>query len=149
MKQLQHSRPMILGVLAGALAPAIMAAIILSLSSEQGSIPIFPAALIAFLISITASTFIGLPLALWLQSQGRLTPFLLCIIGVAIGAITMAAFNFHANYWPQMHDQSLARWIAWNSAMKGALWGAIFGAISSLAFCFGAGVKPKVRQASP
>ncbi|WP_295575106.1 hypothetical protein [Stenotrophomonas maltophilia] len=148
MKQIQHSRPLLWGVLASALAPITLGASILWASPERLLIPIFPATVAVFLFSIAASTLIGLPIALWLRSKGRLAPIPLCIIGLTIGAITMAAFNFHANYWPQMHDQSLARWIAWNSAMKGALSGAIFGAISSLAFCLGAAVRPKVRQAS-
>jgi hypothetical protein len=145
MKHLQHSRPLLFGVLAGALAPAVLEAALLALSPERVMIPVLSVALIAFLISLAASAIIGLPLALWLRSKEWLTVISLCIAGLIVGAIVMAAFNFHANYWPQMNDQSLAKWIAWNSAMKGALSGAIFGAISSIAFCLGAGVAVRSR----
>lgn len=114
-------------------------------SPDRVMIPVLPAALIAFLISLAASAMIGFPLALWLRSRGRLTVIPLCVVGVIVGAIVMAAFNFQTNYWPQMNDQSLAKWIAWNSAMKGALSGAILGTISSVAFCLGAGIAVRSR----
>lgn len=145
MKHLQHSRPLFLGVLTSALAPALLVATLFVFSPDRVMIPILSAALIAFLISLSASAMIGFPLALWLRSRGRLTAIPLCVVGIIAGAIVMAAFNFQTNYWPQMNDQSLAKWIAWNSAMKGALSGAIFGAISSVAFCLGAGIAVRSR----
>lgn len=145
MKNVQHSRHLFLGVLAGALAPAFLATTLLALSPERVMIPELSVALIVLLISLAASATIGLPLALWLRSKGRLTAIPLCLVGVIVGAIVMAALNFQANYWLQMNDQSLAKWIAWNSAMKGALSGAIFGAISSVAFCLGAGIAIRSR----
>jgi hypothetical protein len=131
--------------MAGALAPAFLAATLLVLSPERVMIPVLPVALIALLISLAASVIVGLPLAIWLRSKEQLTAIRLCIVGIIVGAIVMAAFNFQTNYWPQMNDQSLAKWIAWNSAMKGGLSGAIFGAISSIAFCLGAGIAVRSR----
>lgn len=148
MKHIQHSRPLVLGVLAGALAPAFVATTFLVLSPERIMIPALPVALIALLISLAASAIIGLPLAIWLRSKGWLTAIPLCLVGVIVGAVVMAAFNVHTNYWPQMNDQSLAKWIAWNSAINGSQSGAIFGAISSVAFCLGAGIGVRSRQRS-
>lgn len=145
MRHIQHSRPLLLGVLAGAVAPALFAATVLLLSPERVMIPVLPVALIALLISLAASTILGLPFAVWLRSKGWLAAIPLCVVGVTVGAIFMAVFNFQMNYSPQMNDQSLARWIAWNSAKKGVLSGAIFGAISSVAFCLGAGIAVRSR----
>lgn len=145
MKHVQHSRPLFLGVLAGALAPAVVATTLLALSPERIMIPALPFALIALLISLSASATIGLPLTLWLRSKGRLTTIPLCLVGVIVGAIVMAAFNFQTNNWPQMNDQSLAKWIAWSSAISGAKSGAVLGAISSVAFCLGAGIRVRSR----
>lgn len=145
MKNLQHSRPLFFGVLAGAFAPAILAAALLVLSPERSMIPVLPSAFLAFLIALGGSVIIGLPLALWLRSRQWLTVAPLCVVGILVGAIALAAFNFQINYWPQMNVQSLAKSIATNSAMKGALAGAIFGAISSAAFCLGAGIAVRPR----
>lgn len=141
MDNLQHSRPLFLGVLFSALVPALMIYLILMTSAEKIIIPVLPAFLITLFVSLTASVVVGLPFALWLRSRGWLTAIPICSAGLIFGAIVMASLNYQANYWPQMNDNSLAVWIAWSSAKKGAIFGAILGVISAAAFCFGAGIR--------
>jgi len=146
MNHPQHSRPLMLGVLAGAVVPTLLLSALLMVSPDRVMIPVLLVVVIALPISFAASFAAGLPLALWLRSRGWLSAIPLCAAGLLIGACVMATFNYQFNYWPQMNDQSLARWIAWNSAKKGAVSGAVLGCIAAAAFCFGAGIAVRFRR---
>ena len=135
-----------LGVLAGAIAPTLLMSVMLIVSADRVMIPLLLVVVIAFPIAFVASFIAGLPLALWLRSKGWLSAVPLCGAGLLIGACVMAIFNYQMNYWPQMNDQSLARWIAWNSAKKGAASGAVVGCVASAAFCLGAGIAVRFRR---
>lgn len=148
MEHAQHARPLFIGVIAGAVSPTLLATLLES-SPDRIMVPPLLVVLVALPISLAASTIVGLPLALWLRSKGQLTAIRLCLAGVLVGAVVMAAFNFEMNYWPQMKDQSFAKQIAWNSAISGILPGAVFGAMSSVAFCLGAGIAIRRRNKTP
>ena len=149
MKHSQHTRPLLFGVFFSALAPTLLLSALLMISPERVMIPVLLVVLVAFPVSLAASVLFALPYAMWLRSKGWLSAIPLCVAGLVIGAIVMATFNYQMNYWPQMNDQSLAGWIAWNSAQKGAASGAALGAISAAAFCMGAGIKIRSNRTMP
>lgn len=142
----QHSRPLFLGAICGAIAPVLLLAGLLMMSSDRVVVPVVLVFLIALPLTLCASVVLGIPLALWLRSKGWLTALPVCAVGLVVGAIAMASFNYQINHFPQMNDQSLAGWIAWNSAKRGIVPGAILGAVSAVAFCIGAGIRLRLPK---
>lgn len=146
MKDNQHSRNFFYGLLVSSLVPAVVVMALLCLSPDRVIIPTLPASIVALIVSLVASSVIGLPIALWLRSRERLAVFPLCVAGMTAGAIALGALNFYANYWPEMNDRSFALWAAWSSAKRSIVPGAVLGLLSSVGFCLGSGVKLHLRK---
>jgi hypothetical protein len=140
MDRPQHSRPLWIGLIASiVLVPALMA-LLMVFSSQRVMTPPLLVLLIGLFISAPVAVLVELPLALWLRSRGRLNAISLCLAGTFVGALVLGLYSLHSNYWPQMNDQALARWIAQQAALKALLPGGIYGLLSAAAFSAGAGL---------
>jgi len=115
-------------------------ALLMAFSSQRVMVPPLLVLLMGLFISTPVALFIELPLALWLRSRGKLNPIYLCVAGAFVGAFALGLYSLHSNYWPQMNDQALARWIAQQAALKALLPGGIYGLLSAIAFSVGAGL---------
>src|SRR4249919_2172105 len=140
MERSQHSRPLWLGLLACASLPVLLLVALLLGSPERVMIPVELVVLFSLPVSLLATCCVALPYALWLWRRGKLNAIRLCIAGALVGGIVMALFNYDMNYFPQMNDQTFARQIALNSAIKGGVSGAVLGLLSAIALCVGAGI---------
>jgi len=140
MARSQHTRPLWIGLIASIVfVPALMA-LLMVFSSQRVMVPPLLVLLMGLLISSPVAVFIELPLALWLRSRGRLNAINLCLSGALVGALVLGLYSLYSNYWPQMNDQALARWIAQQAALKALLPGGIYGLLSAAAFSAGAGL---------
>ena len=140
MDRSQHTRPLWIGLIASIVfVPALMALLML-FSSQRVMIPPLLVLLMGLFISTPVAVLVELPLALWLRSRGRLSAINLCLAGALVGAVVLGLYSLHSNYWPQMNDQALARWIAQQAALKALLPGGIYGLLSAAAFSVGAGL---------
>ena len=140
METTQHSRPLWVGLTACTFfVPSLMA--ILQLFSVEsvivGPVLVF---LVGSLISGVATVFAATPIVLLLRHVGWLNAIVLCILGAVVGAVALGWFAFGDNQYPQMHDQSFAQWIARQAAFKAMVPGAIYGFLSTVALCVGAGI---------
>jgi hypothetical protein len=115
-------------------------ALLMVFSSQRVMVPTLLVLLMGLLISSPVAVLIELPLALWLRSRGRLNAINLCLSGALVGAVVLGLYSLYSNYWPQMNDQALARWIAQQAALKALLPGGIYGLLSAAAFSAGAGL---------
>lgn len=140
MDRTKHSRPLWLGVVASSLAvPALMAGF-MAFSSESIMIPPIAVFLVGILITTPASCLVALPLALWLRRVGRLNAVYLCLLGTVIGAFALGLYTLQSAYYPQMNDKAFAFWVAKQAALKALAPGAIYGFLSAVAMCVGAGI---------
>jgi hypothetical protein len=140
METTQHSRPLWVGLVACAFfVPSIMA--ILQMFSVEsviiGPVLVF---LVGSVISGLATVFAAAPIVLVLRHVGWLNAIVLCILGTAVGAVALGWFAFSDNQYPQMNDQAFAQWIARQAALKAMVPGAIYGFLSAVALCVGAGI---------
>jgi len=137
---IQHSRPLWVGVVASSVAvPTLMAAIMM-FSSQSMMIPPIAVFLVGVLITAPTSCLVALPLALWLRRVGRLNCVYLSLLGTVVGALALGLYTLHDTYYPQMHDKAFALWIAEQAALKALASGAVYGLLSAVALCVGAGV---------
>ncbi len=140
LKHSQHSRPLMSGVFLGALAPALIMAALLTILLKSIAIPALSALIIVFPVCVIADLGIGIPLALWLRSKGRLTALPLCLAGLVAGAVLMTAFNYLLALQWGVHSQDFAQWTAQPSTLSSAMFGAAMGMLSAFTFCLGAGI---------
>ena len=148
MDKSQHSRPIWLGQFASAtFVPALMA-LLTSLSAESIMVPPVLVLIMGILIAGPVALLVELPLVLWLRKIGRLNAFYLCLAGALVGAVALGLYSLQANYWPQMNDKALARWIAQQAALKALVPGSVYGLLSAAAFSLGAGltIRPSRRR---
>jgi hypothetical protein len=116
-------------------------AVLVAFSSESVMIPGIGVFLVGALIAIPTSLLVALPLALWLRRVGKLNAILLCLIGSVVGAIVFGLLVLNENYYPQMHDKAYAIQVAEEAALSALVPGALYGFLSALAMCVGAGIK--------
>lgn len=135
----QNRRPLVIGVAASATCCALLV-LITVLGAGHNFISPWMVAVIAFAVAGSVSAVVGVPVAIWLRKQGKLSFLPLCIAGTLAGAVLLGTINGWSNYWPQMLDQTHAVTTALRSAGRTAVSGALIGMLSSVAFCFGAGV---------
>lgn len=140
MGNAQHQRPLFFGVIGGTVLPTVLLTLTQFFSSDRTMVHPFLFVLIGGPTLLAVSTIGAWPIALALRRANALTTLSLCVIGAVVGALFLAAFNYHGNYWPEMNDQTLARWVALNSAKKALFPGALVGIVSGLGFAVGAGV---------
>src|SRR6185437_556028 len=141
----QHHRPLWLGVLAAAFAPALCL-FVLSLTPlwPGRSTMDAPHTLMFFLllsvpVALLALFALGLPLVFWLRSHQLLTVLYTCAASTIIGVLVFAAFA-----WAVAFDHSLP-------GVQELLSGACLGLASGAAFCFAAGrtIRPSGRAKKP
>ena len=140
MDRSQHTRPLWIGLIASIVFVPASMALLMAFSSLRVMTPPLLVLLMGLLISAPVAVLIELPLALWLRSRGRLSAITICVAGAVFGALALGLYTLHSNYWPQMNDQALARWIAQQAAFKALLPGGIYGLLSAAAFSAGAGL---------
>jgi hypothetical protein len=140
MDRSQHSRPLWVGVLACIAAAPVMMSLLMAVSAERVIVPPILVLIVGLLIAAPATLFVALPLALALRRAGKLSSLYLCLAGALVGAAALGLFALHDNYWPQMTDQSFARWVALQAALKAMLPGSMYGFVSAVAFSIGAGL---------
>lgn len=148
METTQHSRPLWIGLVACTFFVPSLMAILQVFSAESviiGPILVF---IVGSAISGLATVFAAAPIALLLRHVGWLNAIVLCILGAAVGAVVMGWFAFSDNQYPQMNDQAFAQWIARQAAFNAMVPGAIYGFLSAVALCVGAGitVRPSGRR---
>jgi hypothetical protein len=140
MESSQHSRPLWVGLVACTFFVPSLMAILQMFTVESvviGPVLVF---IVGSVISGLATALAAVPLVLVLRHVGWLNAILLCVIGTAVGAVALGWFAFSDSQYPQMNDQSLARWIARQAAFKAMVPGAIYGFLSAVALCVGAGI---------
>lgn len=141
MDAAQHSRPLWTGLLASILFVPLLMSFLVVFSSESIMVPPLLVLIMGVLISAPVALLVELPFALWLRRIGHLNAVYLCLAGALVGGIALGFHSLQSNYWPQMNDQDLARWIAQQAALKAIVPGSIYGLLSAAAFSVGAGVK--------
>jgi len=140
----QHSRPLLAGLIACTFFVPSLMAILQAFSAESTVLGPLLVFVVGLLISGLVTAIAATPIVLLLRHVGWLNAIVLCALGAAIGAAAMGLFAFSNNQYPQMHDQSLAHWIARQAAIRAKAPGAIYGLLSAVALCIGAGItKPK------
>ena len=140
----QHSRPPLdRPVCVSQFVPMLMA-LLTAFSSERLMVPPLLVLIMGPLIAAPVTLLVELPLALWLRKIGHLNAPYLCLAGALVGALALGLYSLQANYWPQMNDKALARWIAQQAALKAMLPGGIYGLLSAVAFSVGASLT--IRQ---
>ena len=146
MHPTQHSRPLWIGLLASATFVPLLMALLTALSSQSLMVPPLGVLIMGFLIAAPVALFVELPLALWLRKLGHLNALYVCLAGALVGALALGIYALQANYWSQMDDKALARWIAQQAALKAMLPGSIYGLLSAAAFSVGAGLSIRPRR---
>jgi hypothetical protein len=140
METAQHSRPLWVGLTACTFFVPSLMAILQVFSVESviiGPVLVF---LVGSVISGLATVLAAAPVVLLLRHVGRLDALVLCILGAAVGAVALGGFAFSDHQYPQMNDQAFAQWIARQAALKAMVPGAIYGFLSAVALCVGAGI---------
>lgn len=137
----QHHRPLWLGALAAAFAPALcLFALSSTLSPYRSTMDSLHTLLFFLLVSVPVSLLalvaLGLPLVLWLRAHRLLTVLSTCVASTAIGVLVFAA---------------LAWALAWDHSspdVQQLLAGACLGLASGAAFSLGAGlpIRPGARR---
>jgi len=140
METAQHSRPIWIGLIACALFVPSLMAILQMFSAERSMIAPVLVFIVGVMISGSATLLAATPIVLLLRRAGWLNVIALCVLGTAVGALALGMFAFTDNQYPQMNDQTFARWIARQAALKAMVPGAIYGFLSASALCVGAGV---------
>lgn len=135
----QNRRPLIIGVVASAACCSLLV-LMTALEAGHKFIGLWVIAVIAFAAAGLVSAVVGVPVAIWLRKQEKLSLLPLCIAGALAGAVLLGSINGWSNYWPQMLDQTHAITMALKSAGRSAVSGALIGAVSAVAFCLGTGV---------
>jgi hypothetical protein len=123
-------------------------ALLTAFSSERIMVPPLLVLIMGVLIAGPVAVLVELPLALLLRRVGHLNALYLCIAGAIVGAGALGLYSLHANYWSQMNDKALARWIAHQAALKALVPGGVYGLLSAAAFSLGAGltIRPSRRR---
>ena len=140
METPQHSRPLWVGLVACTFFVPSLMAILQVFSVESVIIGPVLVLIVGSVISGLATVFAATPVVLLLRHKGWLNAIVLCILGAAVGAVALGWFAFSDNQYPQMNDQSLAKWIARQAVFKAMVPGAIYGFLSAVALCVGAGI---------
>lgn len=135
----QNRRPLIIGVVASATCCSLLV-LMTVLGAGHNFIGLWVIAVIAFAAAGLVSAVVGVPVAIWLRKQEKLSLLPLCIAGALAGAVLLGSINGWSNYWPQILDQTHAITMALKSAGRAAVSGALIGVVSAVAFCLGAGV---------
>ena len=136
----QHSRPLWIGLLASTFFVPVAMTVLQSFSSSRLMIPPVLIFIVGSLIAGAATFLFALPFALLLRKRGALNALTLCLSGAIVGALAYSAYAFNSNYYPEMNDKALALWAARQSAFRAIIPGAVFGLLSAVAFCIGAGI---------
>jgi len=96
--------------------------------------------IVGSVISGLATILAATPIVLLLRHKGWLNAIVLCMLGAAVGAVALGFFAFNDSQYPMMNDQDLARWITRQAVIKAMVLGAIYGLLSAVALCVGAGI---------
>ena len=147
METRQHSRPLWVGLVACTFfVPSLMA--VLQMFSVDSVIigPIF-VFIVGSAISGLVTVFAAAPIVLLLRHFGWLNAIVLCIFGTAVGAAALGWLTISDNQNSQMNDQTFAQWIAQQAAFKVMVPGAIYGFLSAVALCVGAGITIRSSRA--
>jgi hypothetical protein len=120
-----------------------------SFSSSRLMVPPLLIFIVGSIIAGATTLLFALPLTLWLRKRGRLSALLLCSLGAIMGAAVYAGYAFDSSYYPQMNDRDFALWAARQAALRAALPGAVFGFLSSVALCVGAGITIRSSRTQP
>lgn len=136
----QHSRPLWIGLIACVFFVPLLMAIFQVFSSERMIVGPLLVFIVGSVISGLATIFAAAPIVLLLRHIGWLNAIVLCVLGALVGAVALGWFAFSDSQYPQMRDQSLAQWIARQAALKAMVPGALYGFLSAVALCIGAGI---------
>lgn len=133
MELRQHKRPIWFGILLASLAPAVCVSFVGIVSTSrpppltQLLSRIGAVFALATPVSLAAMLLLGLPLVLWLRSRNVLNTGYVCAGAALIGAITFGLLSWALSSGDRLPHASML------------VVGAVFGVVSGLAFCIGAG----------
>ena len=144
----QHSRPLVVGALASSFAVPTLMALLMAFSTMSVMAPPILVFFVGVLITVPTTCVVAVPLALLFRRFGRLNAIYMCLLGAVLGALALGIYTLDSSYYPQMNDKVFALWVARQAALKSLMPGAVYGFVSALAFCIGAGItiRPSGRR---
>lgn len=140
MRSAMHSRPLWVGLLAAMLCMPVVISALTALSAYSLMISPMLVLIVGIGISGMVTLGIALPLVLWLRRHGHLNAIVLCASGTVAGGLSMGLFTYYHSYYPQMSDRVFALQVAKNAALGSVPLGAVYGFVSAIALCVGAGI---------
>ena len=144
----QHSRPLVVGALASIFAVPTLMALLMAFSTMSIITPPILVFIVGVLITTPATFLVAVPLALLFRRFGWLNAIYMCLLGTVLGALALGLYTLDSSYYPQMSDKAFALRVAEQAALKSLMPGAVYGFVSAVAFCIGAGmtVRPRGRH---
>ena len=136
----KHSRPLWAGFVASILSVPVLVTVFAIIFSRDIWIPLIML-IVGVMITSLVTLFGTIPMVLWLRKRGQLNSLPLFVLGTVLGAISMGLTAFNLNYSPIIaKNQSHFERIIFDHVLPSSLIGGVFGLISMVAFCIGAGL---------
>ena len=147
MADQQHTRPLLLGLVASAVVPVALVATYMLIGSimTSGDIFIFViVTLFGLFVSLPCALLFGAPYVFLLRRLGWLHGVTVCLGACVAGAIGLWIMNYQLNYFPAAGER--AHEMAISGASGSPVNGAILGLVAGLSMSFASGIRWRISR---